>query len=89
MLPTDIHVLVTALEGHIKKEKEESSEVAKYSQRQLNKIKENASTLELLIRSLKVQSLPNSIITNLVITCYNLLLTSVIVKFTTRNFDSG
>lgn len=53
MLPTDIHVLVTALEGHIKKEKEESSEVAKYSQRQLNKIKENASTLELLIRSLK------------------------------------
>ena len=54
MLPAEIAELVKGLEGHIKKEKEESSEVAKYSQRTLNKIKENASSLEILIRSLKV-----------------------------------
>jgi hypothetical protein len=54
MLPKDVNNLVTQLENHIKKEKEESSEVAKYSQRQLNKIKENANSLELLIKSLKV-----------------------------------
>lgn len=53
MLPAEIAELVKGLEGHIKKEKEESSEVAKYSQRTLNKIKENASSLEILIRSLK------------------------------------
>ena len=45
---------VTGLEEYIKKEKDESNEVAKYSQRQLHKIKDNADTLEILIRSLKV-----------------------------------
>jgi len=45
--------LVTALESHIKKEKEESSEVAKFSQRQLMKIKENTVSLELMVRALK------------------------------------
>jgi len=45
---------VSNLEEYIKKEKEESTEVAKYSQRKLNKIKDNADTLEILIRSLKV-----------------------------------
>jgi len=53
MLPEQVFQLVGVLEGHIKKEKEESSEVAKFSQRQLNKIKENANSLELLIRALK------------------------------------
>ena len=42
------------MEEYIKKEKDESNEVAKYSQRQLHKIKDNADTLEILIRSLKV-----------------------------------
>ena len=46
---------VTGLEEYIKKEKDESNEVAKYSQRQLHKIKDNADTLEILIRSLKVK----------------------------------
>ncbi|CBY18656.1 unnamed protein product [Oikopleura dioica] len=49
----EIGALVTALEGHIKKEKEESSEVAKFSQRQLMKIKENTASLELMVRALK------------------------------------
>ena len=48
---------VDGLEAHIKKEKEESNEVAKYSQRRLNKIKDNAETLEILIRALKVSYL--------------------------------
>ena len=56
MLPDQIFQLVGVLESSIKKEKEESSEVAKFSQRQLNKIKENANSLELLIRALKVGS---------------------------------
>ncbi|CAG5106610.1 Oidioi.mRNA.OKI2018_I69.chr1.g2918.t1.cds [Oikopleura dioica] len=49
----EIVTLVTALESHIKKEKEESSEVAKFSQRQLMKIKENTASLELMVRALK------------------------------------
>jgi len=52
-LPKEINALVTGLEEYIKKEKDESNEVAKYSQRQLHKIKDNADTLEILIRSLK------------------------------------
>jgi len=52
-LPKEINQLVTGLEEYIKKEKDESNEVAKYSQRQLHKIKDNADTLEILIRSLK------------------------------------
>ena len=56
---------VTGLEEYIKKEKDESNEVAKYSQRQLHKIKDNADTLEILIRSLKVLYLshPNTLLT--------------------------
>ena len=46
--------MVTNLEGFIKKEKEESNKVAKYSQRELTKIKENADQLEIVIKSLKV-----------------------------------
>ena len=49
-----IRYTVINLEDYIKKEKEESNEVAKYSQRKLNKIKDNADTLEILIRALKV-----------------------------------
>lgn len=53
MLPKEIKDLVGNLEQFIKKEKDESNKVAKYSQRELTKIKENASSLEIVIKSLK------------------------------------
>ena len=54
-LPKEVKDLVTNLEGFIKKEKDESNKVAKYSQRELTKIKENADQLEIVIKSLKVK----------------------------------